>query len=104
MVAKEPPEIAEAGVDRLADLRGGVGCNWLVCLGVWLSLASDAVSGKILGRHLAQLASGIPWQPCGRGGVRWDLVLVSVAAWRSGRPKWTGQAVARDRRDDRATR
>jgi formate/nitrite transporter len=27
----------------------GVGCNWLVCLGVWLSLASDAVSGKILG-------------------------------------------------------
>lgn len=27
----------------------GVGCNWLVCLGVWLSLASEAVSGKILG-------------------------------------------------------
>jgi formate transporter len=27
----------------------GVGCNWLVCLAVWLSLASDAVSGKILG-------------------------------------------------------
>ena len=27
----------------------GVGCNWLVCLGVWLLLASDAVSGKILG-------------------------------------------------------
>jgi formate/nitrite transporter len=27
----------------------GVGCNWLVCLGVWVSLASEAVSGKILG-------------------------------------------------------
>jgi formate transporter len=27
----------------------GVGCNWLVCLGVWLSLAADSVSGKILG-------------------------------------------------------
>ena len=27
----------------------GVGCNWLVCLAVWLSLSSDAVSGKILG-------------------------------------------------------
>jgi formate transporter len=26
-----------------------VGCNWLVCLAVWISLASDAVSGKILG-------------------------------------------------------
>ncbi|MCO1656150.1 formate/nitrite transporter family protein [Pseudonocardia humida] len=27
----------------------GVGCNWLVCLAVWLSLAADDVSGKILG-------------------------------------------------------
>ncbi|MFC7531950.1 formate/nitrite transporter family protein [Actinoplanes sp. GCM10030250] len=26
-----------------------VGCNWLVCLAVWIALASDAVSGKILG-------------------------------------------------------
>jgi len=27
----------------------GVGCNWLVCLGVWLSLAADSVASKILG-------------------------------------------------------
>jgi formate/nitrite transporter len=27
----------------------GVGCNWLVCLAVWISLAADSVSGKILG-------------------------------------------------------
>jgi formate/nitrite transporter len=26
----------------------GVGCNWLVCLAVWLSLAADDVAGKIL--------------------------------------------------------
>ena len=26
-----------------------VGCNWLVCLAVWISLAADSVSGKILG-------------------------------------------------------
>ena len=26
----------------------GVGCNWLVCLAVWMSLAADSVSGKIL--------------------------------------------------------
>ncbi|WP_214400829.1 formate/nitrite transporter family protein [Pseudonocardia lacus] len=26
-----------------------VGCNWLVCLGVWLSLAADSVGSKILG-------------------------------------------------------
>lgn len=27
----------------------GVGCNWLVCLGVWLAMAADSVSGKVLG-------------------------------------------------------
>ena len=26
----------------------GVGCNWLVCLAVWMSLASTSVAGKIL--------------------------------------------------------
>ncbi|TQN43984.1 formate/nitrite transporter [Blastococcus colisei] len=26
----------------------GVGCNWLVCLAVWMSLAATTVSGKIL--------------------------------------------------------
>jgi formate transporter len=26
----------------------GIGCNWLVCLAVWMSLASKTVSGKIL--------------------------------------------------------
>ena len=27
----------------------GVGCNWLVCLSVWLAVASDDITGKILG-------------------------------------------------------
>jgi len=31
-----------------AILRG-VGCNWLVCLAVWLAIAADDISGKILG-------------------------------------------------------
>jgi formate transporter len=26
----------------------GVGCNWLVCLAVWMSLATTSISGKIL--------------------------------------------------------
>jgi formate transporter len=26
----------------------GVGCNWLVCLAVWMSLATKSVSGKVL--------------------------------------------------------
>ncbi|MBQ2832789.1 formate/nitrite transporter family protein [Methanobrevibacter sp.] len=27
----------------------GIGCNWLVCLAVWLANASDDIAGKILG-------------------------------------------------------
>lgn len=27
----------------------GVGCNWLVCLAVWLAVASDDIAGKIWG-------------------------------------------------------
>ncbi|MBW2246391.1 MAG: formate/nitrite transporter family protein [Deltaproteobacteria bacterium] len=27
----------------------GIGCNWLVCLAIWLAVASEDVSGKILG-------------------------------------------------------
>ena len=27
----------------------GIGCNWLVCLAVWLAFSTDNVSGKILG-------------------------------------------------------
>ncbi len=32
----------------VAILRG-IGCNWLVCLAVWLALAAEDISGKILG-------------------------------------------------------
>jgi len=34
----------------------GVGCNWLVCLGVWLSLAAEDVGGKILAIFLPIMA------------------------------------------------
>lgn len=27
----------------------GIGCNWLVCLAIWLAVSSDEVSGKIMG-------------------------------------------------------
>jgi formate/nitrite transporter len=30
-------------------LLRGIGCNWLVCLAVWLAIASDDIIGKILG-------------------------------------------------------
>lgn len=39
----------------------GIGCNWLVCLAVWLAAASDEISGKIWGIFfpiMAFVASG----------------------------------------------
>jgi formate transporter len=44
-------EIAEGkALDHTAweTFLRGVGCNWLVCLAVWMSLAAESVSGKIL--------------------------------------------------------
>ncbi len=43
--------IAEAKTSQafLPLLLKGVGCNWLVCLAVWLAVSSDDVSGKIAG-------------------------------------------------------
>jgi formate/nitrite transporter len=34
----------------------GVGCNWLVCLAVWISLAATTVSGKVLAIFLPVMA------------------------------------------------
>ena len=69
----------------------GVGCNWLVCLAVWMSLAATSVSGKILAVFfpvMAFVAMGfdhvvanmffIPagiW--AGAPGVGWDDAIVN---------------------------
>jgi formate transporter len=34
----------------------GVGCNWLVCLGVWIALAADSVGSKIIGMFFPIMA------------------------------------------------
>ncbi len=34
----------------------GVGCNWLVCLAIWLSIASRDITGKILGIYFPIMA------------------------------------------------
>jgi formate/nitrite transporter len=43
--------IAEGKVNMswMAVFWRGVGCNWLVCLAVWLAVASDDITGKIWG-------------------------------------------------------
>jgi len=40
---------SKVDADFLHAFVSGIGCNWLVCLAVWLSYASREMSGKILG-------------------------------------------------------
>ncbi|NIF20918.1 formate/nitrite transporter family protein [Candidatus Pantoea multigeneris] len=40
---------AKAGADFFHAFISGIGCNWLVCLGVWLAIASKDMVGKVLG-------------------------------------------------------
>jgi formate transporter len=42
--------IAEAKIDEtfMKTLISAIGCNWLVCLGVWLAYGADDIGGKIL--------------------------------------------------------
>jgi formate/nitrite transporter len=40
---------AKVNADFSQAFISGIGCNWLVCLAVWLSYASKDVAGKILG-------------------------------------------------------
>ncbi|MBA7551500.1 putative formate transporter 1 [subsurface metagenome] len=34
----------------------GVGCNWLVCLAVWIAVSSKDITGKILGIYFPIMA------------------------------------------------
>lgn len=48
-----------SGIIKIAEMKmslepmtafwRGIGCNWLVCLAVWLSLSSDSLGGKVIG-------------------------------------------------------
>ena len=39
----------KCGLDFTTAFLRGIGCNWLVCLAVWLAISADDVVGKILG-------------------------------------------------------
>jgi formate/nitrite transporter len=40
---------AKVGMNWGVLILRGIGCNWLVCLAVWLAIASDDITGKIWG-------------------------------------------------------
>jgi len=39
----------KCGLDFATAFLRGIGCNWLVCLAVWLAISADDIVGKILG-------------------------------------------------------
>ena len=47
---------AKANADFLHAFISGIGCNWLVCLAVWLAFASKDVVGKIFGMWFPVMA------------------------------------------------
>ncbi len=38
----------KCGLDFTTAFLRGIGCNWLVCLAIWLAISSDDITGKIL--------------------------------------------------------
>jgi formate/nitrite transporter len=38
----------KCGLDFMTAFLRGVGCNWLVCLAIWLAISADDIAGKIL--------------------------------------------------------
>jgi formate/nitrite transporter len=47
---------AKINADFLHAFISGIGCNWLVCLGVWISFASKDVVGKVVGMWFPVMA------------------------------------------------
>ena len=78
-------------LDFLTAVIRGIGCNWLVCLAVWLANASDDVIGKIVGiwfpimafvcigfEHSVANMFFIPLGMfLGAEGVNWGSIIVS---------------------------
>jgi len=48
MVTKLPKDIIKASQNFWVLFLKGIGCNWLVCLSIWLAVASEDAAGKIL--------------------------------------------------------
>ncbi|EIC84076.1 formate/nitrite transporter family protein [Serratia sp. M24T3] len=47
---------AKVSADFMHSFISGVGCNWLVCLAVWLAYASKEMGGKVIGMWFPVMA------------------------------------------------
>lgn len=68
----------------IRGVASGVGCNWLVCMGVWLCYATTSVSGKILGIWFPVMT----FVAIGFQHVVANMFVIPAAIWGGGEISW----------------
>lgn len=78
--------VAKAKVDESfwQAVVSGVGCNWLVCMGVWLCYAADSMSGKVLGAWFPVMT----FVAIGFQHVVANMFVIPAAIWGGGAIGW----------------
>ncbi|MBI5699275.1 formate/nitrite transporter family protein [Candidatus Saganbacteria bacterium] len=74
---------AKVNLTWMEAFMRGIGCNWLVCLAVWLALASKDVTGKVFGIFfpiMAFVASGFEHSVANMYFIPMGLLLKSNVA------------------------
>ena len=62
----------------------GIGCNWLVCMGLWLCYGADTFSGKILGTWFPVMV----FVAIGFQHVVANMFVIPAAIWGGGDITW----------------
>jgi len=65
-------------------LVSGIGCNWLVCMGVWLCYGADTFSGKVLGTWFPVMV----FVAIGFQHVVANMFIIPAAIWGGGDISW----------------
>ena len=65
-------------------LVSGIGCNWLVCMGVWLCYGADTFSGKVLGSWFPVMV----FVAIGFQHVVANMFIIPAAIWGGGDISW----------------
>ena len=68
----------------LQAVVSGIGCNWLVCMGVWLCYASSSASGKMLGIWFPVMT----FVAIGFQHVVANMFVIPAAIWGGGDISW----------------
>ena len=82
----ETIEVAHGKVDASFGqaVVSGIGCNWLVCMGLWLCYGADTFSGKILGTWFPVMV----FVAIGFQHVVANMFVIPAAIWGGGDITW----------------